>query len=242
MNQRLSGIVAATHTPFAADGSLPLAAIDRQAEHFAQQPVEAVFIGGTTGESHSLTLEERLSLAQRWSDVCRGSKIRVVVHVGANCLPDTRILAAQANKLRVAAISALAPSYFKPKNLAVLIDCCAEIARAAPHTPFYFYDIPSMTGVQFSMPDFLTEASDRIPTLTGIKFTNSDLYAFQRTQRVGGGRFDILWGIDEYLLAALALGGQGAVGSSYNFAAPIYRRLWAAFAAGDLVKAREEQY
>ncbi len=242
MYQRLHGIVAATHTPFAADGSLNLTAIDRQAEHFARQHVEAVFIGGTTGESHSLTLEERLSLAQRWSDACRGSKIRVVVHVGANCLADTRVLAAQADKLRVAAISALAPSYFKPKNLTVLIDCCAEVARAAPQTPFYFYDIPSMTGVQCSMPDFLTQAPDRIPTLTGIKFTNSDLYAFQRTQRVDSERFDILWGIDEYLLAALALGGQGAVGSSYNFAAPIYRRLWAAFAAGDLVKARAEQY
>lgn len=242
MNLRLTGIVAATHTPFTSDGALNLAAIDRQAEHFLRQRVEAVFVGGTTGESHSLSVDERLALAQRWSDACRGTNLKMVVHVGSNCLADTRTLAAQADKLRATAISALSPSYFKPKTLSVLIDCCVEVARAAPGTPFYFYDIPSMTGVQFSMPDFVAQASERISTFRGIKFTNSDLHAFQRTQRVGDGRFDVLWGIDEYLLAALALGGQGAVGSSYNFAAPIYHRLWTAFTQGDLATARAEQY
>jgi N-acetylneuraminate lyase len=60
--------------------------------------------------------------------------------------------------------------------------------------------------------------------------------------RAGDGRFDIPWGADEYLLAALAVGGRGAVGSSYNFAAPIYHRMIAAFAAGDLATARAEQF
>jgi N-acetylneuraminate lyase len=164
MDLRLTGIVAATHTPFTSDGALNLAAIDRQAEHFLQQHVETVFVGGTTGESHSLSLDERLALAQRWSDACRGTNLKLVVHVGSNCLADTRTLAAQADKLRATAISALSPSYFKPKTLSVLLDCCVEVARAAPSTPFYFYDIPSMTGVQFSMPDFVAQASDRIPT------------------------------------------------------------------------------
>ena len=50
------------------------------------------------------------------------------------------------------------------------------------------------------------------------------------------------FGCDEFLLAALALGAKGAVGSSFNFAAPIYLRLIAAFERGDLVTAREEQF
>src|SRR5205823_2718 len=78
--------------------------------------------------------------------------------------------------------------------------------------------------------------------LAGLKFTNPDLMAFQRLLRVRGGQFDVLWGTDEYLLAALALGGRGAVGSTYNFAAPVYHRLTAAFDAGDLPAARAEQY
>jgi N-acetylneuraminate lyase len=108
--------------------------------------------------------------------------------------------------------------------------------------PFYFYDIPGFTGVQFSMPEFLGVAAERIPTLAGIKFTNPDLMAYQQCLRAGTGEFDIPWGVDESLLAALALGAVGAVGSSYNFAAPIYRRLIAAYLRGDWATALDEQY
>src|SRR5262249_60640623 len=55
------------------------------------------------------------------------------------------------------------------------------------------------------------------------------------------GRVDILWGVDEMLLPALVCGAQGAVGSTYNFAAPLYHRLLAAFQRGDLDTARREQ-
>lgn len=242
MKSQLLGLVAATHTPFAADGSLNLAAVEKQAEHLVRNQVGTAFIGGTTGESHSLTLDERLALAQRWSEVCHGSALRLVVHVGSNCLADARTLAAQAQSLGAVAIAALAPSYFKPKSVDALIDCCVEIVRGAPQLPFYFYDIPSMTGVQFSMTDFLQQAEARIPSLAGIKFTNGDLMAFQRTLRAQDASYDILWGVDEYLLAALALGARGAVGSSYNLAAPIYHRVLAAFEQGDLSTARSEQY
>jgi N-acetylneuraminate lyase len=238
----LTGLVAATHTAFDADGRLNLTAIEKQAEHLLRSGVKTVFIGGSTGESHSLTVEERLALTRRWSEVVRQTPLRLVVHVGANCLADARALAAQAQTLGVAAISAQSPSYFKPKSLDTLIACCAEVAGAAPAMPFYFYDIPILTGVQFSMPEFLAVAPNRIPTLAGIKFTNADLMAYQRCLRAGEGRFDIPWGLDEYLLAALALGAVGGVGSSYNFAAPVYHRMMAAFARGDLAAARAEQY
>lgn len=239
--KRLHGLVAAVHTPMSAEGALRLEIVEKQAEHMVRNGIEAVFVGGSTGESHSLTVEERLLLAERWGNVLRGSPLRMVVHVGTNCLNDARRMAQQAVKVGAEAISALAPSYFKPKSIEVLIDCCAEIASAAPELPFYFYDIPVLTGVQFSMPAFLEQASKRIPNLVGLKFTNSDLAAYLRVLQMDDGRFDVPWGIDEHLLGALATGAQGAVGSSYNFAAPIYLRLIEAFRAGDMTRAREEQ-
>jgi len=242
VNEKLHGLVAATHTPFDAHGQLNLTAIAKQAEHLHRVGVQTIFLGGSTGESHSLTVAERLSLAQRWSEVVRGSKLRLVVHVGSNCLADARTLAAQAQSLEADAIAALAPSHFKPKSLGTLIACCAEIAGAAPALPFYFYDIPALTGVQFSMPEFLAVAPERIPTLAGIKFSNADLMAYQKCLHTAEGRFDIPWGIDECLLAAMAVGAVGGVGSSYNFAAPLYCRLMAAFSQGDLASARAEQY
>lgn len=238
----LHGLVAATHTPFHDDGSLNLDAVERQAEHLAANHVAAAFVGGTTGESSSLTCEERRLLAERWGKVVRGTPLRLVVHVGANCVADARSLAQHAESIGAEAISALTPCYFKPRSLDVLIQTMAEIAAAAPATPFYFYDIPSMTGVQLPMPDFLAQAQHRIPTLAGLKFTNSDLMAYQHCLRADAGRWDVPWGIDEYLLGALALGAQGAVGSTYNLCGPIAHRTMAAFAANDFAAARDEQY
>ncbi len=99
-----------------------------------------------------------------------------------------------------------------------------------------------LTGVSLPMADYLEEAPARVATLSGVKFTNPDLMTFQRLLRAGGGRFDVLYGFDEQLLAAVALGARGAVGTSYNFAAPLYNRLLATASANDLAAARAEQY
>ncbi len=238
---KLSGLVAAAHTPFNKDASLNLAGVEKQAAHFSKNKIKIAFIGGSTGESHSLNVDERRQLAQRWLEVTRGTELQVIVHVGSNCLTDAAALAAHAQKVGALAISALAPSYFKPKSVADLINCCAAIATAAPKTPFYFYDIPVLTGVSLSMPEFLAQARKKIPSLAGIKWTNADLYSYQLCQHVPG-NFDLPWGNDEYLLAALAIGATSAVGSTYCFAAPIYHRLMNAFAAGDLATARKEQF
>src|SRR5262245_41902706 len=239
---KLTGFVPAAHTPFLQDGSLDLGGVEKQAAHMLTHKVPGVFIMGTTGECHSLSLEERLALAARWLDVARGTPLQVVVHVGSNSLSDARALAADAQKRGAAAIAALAPSYYKPRDVGTLVDCMAEIASAAPQTPFYYYDIPPMTGVPLPMAEFLERASVRLPTLAGLKFSNPDLLMFQHCLHHDRGRFAVLWGSDESLLAALALGGTGAVGSTYNFAAPVYHRLLKAFHAGDLATAREEQF
>jgi len=239
---KLKGLIAATHTPFDSDGALNLDVVEKQANHLLKNKITAAFINGTTGECHSLTFKERLQLTQQWIKSTKGTDLKVVVHIGSNCIADSCALAAEAEKLGVYAIAAMAPSYFKPVSLDDLIGWCAKIASAAPSTPFYFYDIPILTGVCFSMPEFLKRAPEKIPNLVGIKFTNSDLMSYQLCLRACNWKFDIPYGTDEWLLAALALGGEGAVGSSYNFAAPLYHRLINAFFAEDLEKAQTEQF
>jgi len=237
----ITGLVAATHTPFHADGSLNLAVVETQAAHLLATGVGHVFVGGTTGESSSLTLAERQALAVRWFEVTRGSALKVIVHVGANCLADSCSLAAQAQELGAVAVSALAPSYFKPGQVSTLVASMAQVASAAPELPFYYYEIPTMTGLTLSPSEFLAQAAGRIPNLAGIKFTSSNLMEYQLCRSLHEGRFDIPFGFDEMLLAALALGAMGAVGSSFNFAAPVYLRVIGAFQRGDFTAAREEQ-
>jgi len=236
------GLVPAALTPFTPSGELNLAAVEKQAELFVRDRVAGVFVGGTTGEFSSLTVAERLALTDRWAAVLKGTPVRLVVHVGANCLADSRAIAARADELGAAAIAMIAPCYLKPKSSDVVIDCCQHVASAAPNTPFYFYDIPVLTGIAFPVADWIEAAAERIPTLVGVKFTNPDLMTFQRLIRAGGGRFDVLFGMDEQLLAAVALGGRGAVGSGYNFAAPMFHRLLDAANKGDFATARDIQY
>jgi N-acetylneuraminate lyase len=236
----LTGLIPATYTPFLADGRLNVEGVDAQAELVRGSGLASVFIGGTTGECASLSVAERKALAERWVRVAGGA-MRVAVHVGSNCQGDAIELARHARDAGAAAVAVLAPNYFKPATVEDLVAFCAPIAAEADPLPFYFYDIPGMTGVRLSMSAFLREAKFRIPTLKGLKFSNTDLVELQECVRLDDGGFDILFGSDECLLAGLTFGVQGAVGSTYNFAAPVYQRIQAAFDKGDLTTARAEQ-
>jgi N-acetylneuraminate lyase len=235
------GLCPATHTPFTSEGALNLDAVEVQAGYLLARGIDRVFIGGTTGESVSLSLAERMALGDRWAEVARTSVLRVAVHVGAHCLADAAALAAQAQKNEAAAVSMIAPSYFKPRNIEDLVACCAQVAAAAPNVPFYYYDIPSLTGIHFAVDEFLHLAAKRIPNLSGVKYSNPDLGTYLLGRRVEAGRFDIPWGIDEYFLSALVMGAKGGVGSTYNFAPGPVQRILRAFPEGDLAACQMEQ-
>lgn len=230
--QKTNGLIAAPFTPLLADGSLNLDAISGYARHLHRIGVVGAFICGTTGEGASLTLAERRAVAERWRQAAPPG-LRVIVHVGHTCLADARELAAHAQAIGADSIACLAPYFFKPDGVAGLVEWCAQIAAAAPQLPFYYYHMPSMTGCNVQVADFLAAAAPRILNLAGIKFTFEDLEDFARCLRFADGRYDVLFGRDELLHSALKLGARGAVGSTYNFAAPLYRQVIAAYDRGD---------
>jgi N-acetylneuraminate lyase len=234
-------IIAATYTPFDPAGRLTPEPIPRLAAHLAASGVDGVFVGGTTGESLSLTVAERMALAEAWVGPASTHGLKLMVHVGASAIADAVTLAAHADGLRVAAISAMAPSYFKPATLADLAASLADIAAAAPATPFYYYDISQLTGVTLRPSALLERHADLIPTLAGVKHSSPDIVEFERCVAAAGGRFRAYWGCDEALTAGLVLGAAGGIGSTYNFAAPRAREVIAAFEAGDMPRARAAQ-
>lgn len=237
----LQGFIAAPHTPFRTDGSLWLEQVAVQAQHLVRTGVSGAFVGGTTGESTSMTTAERCQLFEAWCGAAADLSLQVVAHVGHNCQQDAMTLARHAAELGANAISAFAPSYFKPASLDDLIQFLQPITQSAEGCPFYFYDIPSMTGVQFSMLELLQRAPEELPSLAGLKATTADLMGLQECLDYGRAQFDILFGMDEILLSVLPLGVSGAVGSTYNFAAPLYVELVKAFEDGDFEQARSLQ-
>ncbi len=223
-----------------ADGSVNLTAIEKQAALLSEGAVKGAYVCGTTGEATSLTISERMQVAERWLAVA-GLDLSVIVNVGHLCLADCKALAAHAQRIGAYAIAAMAPCFLKPATTEDLALFCAEIAAGAPRLPFYYYHIPALTGVNLPVFDFLEKAAERIPTLTGVKFTHEDLMDYGRCLLLRGEKYDMLFGRDEILLSALALGARGAVGTTYNFAAPLYLRIIEAHRAGDMAAAQKEQ-
>jgi N-acetylneuraminate lyase len=240
-NHLLSGLISAPFTPMLADGSINWDLIPQLADWLAGNGVTAAFICGTTGEGFSLSTEERIELAECWHKSI-AKKMKLVVHVAHNSLDESRRLAAHAEQIGADAIASIGPTFFRPNSVEQLVDFCAPVAAAAPGLPFYYYHMPAMTGVNLSMVDFLNQGSKRIPNLAGIKFTDENLMTFTQCLNYENGRFNLLFGRDEILLAALALGAKGAVGSTYNYIAPVYHHVMAAFAAGDMEEARRWQF
>ena len=234
-------IIAAPHTPFHSDGRLKREAVPQQAHHLSRFGVDGVFVGGTTGECASLTVEERMFLAESWCEVAPTSELDIIVHVGHSSQIDACRLATHAQHTHADAVAAYAPNYFKPQKVDDLIDFLAPIAKAACDLPFYYYDIPVMTGVRLPMVEFLEKGKARIPNLVGLKYSNDDLVQLLQCVQLQDGEFEILFGRDEALLAGVAFGVRGAVGSTYNLAAHLYRRMLSALAAGDFSTARTLQ-
>lgn len=233
-------LIAATFSPYDANGALNLNLVEAYAQQLVQDGVRGIFIGGSTGESALLTTEERLRLTERWCEVAKGH-LEIIVHVGHASLEEARILAAHAERSGAAAVSALAPYYFKPRSTKALVVSMAHVAAAAPGLPFYYYHIPVLTGVGGSVVEFLELAATQIPNLRGIKFTHEDLMDYAAALEFDPGRYEIYFGRDEMLLSAMVLGASSAVGSTYNLWPSVYQHMAEAFAKGDLQAAQTHQ-
>jgi N-acetylneuraminate lyase len=240
MTHRLSGLIPATYTPLTATGALDLEAIGPLTDRLLADGASGLYVCGSTGEGVSLSAAERKRVAEAFTAVARG-RVPVIVHVGHDSLAEAAALAAHAADIGADAISAMPPCYFPIHDAAMAVECAATVAAAAPRLPFYYYHIPAMTGVAIDVVDFLRQAGDRIPSFAGVKYTANTLHEFQECLALEGGRFEMLSGYDQLLLPALAVGARAAIGSTFNVATPLYRRLIDAFASGDLEGARRDQ-
>lgn len=242
MKNKLEGLIAALFTPMDAEGNLKLDIIPQYYDFLKRNKVIGAFINGSTGEGVSQTKEEKKLVAEAWADATKNDKdFKVINLVGGTSLADCKEMAKHTEDIGLYAVSFTAPFYFKPGSAQALANCCKEVAAAAPNIAFYYYHIPVLTGCYIPMYDLLKAVNGSIPNFEGIKYTHEDFMDFLSCMYVDEGRYDMLWGRDENMLSALALGAFGAVGSTYNYAAPLYNDMQDAFRNGELIKARDLQ-
>jgi N-acetylneuraminate lyase len=239
--QKIKGLIAAPFTPFLKNGEINASQIKPYAQKLKSENVSGVFVCGTTGEGMFLTTAERKNIAETWINE-QSKDFKVIVHVGSTSVKEASDLANHAQKTGAFAVGCIGPVFLKPARLNELILFCKEVASASPQLPFYYYHIPSVSGINFSMKEFIEQASRSIPNFAGIKFTDNNFMEMQNCLNLDNGKWDILHGFDEVLLAGLSFGITGAVGSTYNYAAPLYLKLMEEFKNGKLENARKIQY
>lgn len=235
--EKVQGLIAAAFTPFHEDGSINFTLIPALVDKLAADGLRGIFVCGSNGEGPNMTTAERMEVAAAFTKAAN-KRLLIFVHVGHSSIAEARTLAAHAQQIGADAISAVAAFYFKPTSVQNLADSMALIAAAAPELPFYYYHIPHLTGVGMDMIEFLKIAGPAIPNLAGIKYTATTLQEYQACLQYKNGQYDILYGLDEMLLPAMAVGAKGAIGSTYTFAAPLYLQTMEAFRKGEMERAQ----
>jgi N-acetylneuraminate lyase len=183
---RINGNMAAAFTPIAHNGVDVACHYDKlhpMAQRYQEWGIKNVMIGGTTGESVSLTFDERYECVNEWLKISDQYKLDIYVHVGMNSVQEAKELAHKVSEIeggngaKVKGILAMPPTYFRPSNPDDLVSAMAVVASGAPDLPFWYYHFPAMTYVDQDMFSFVRSAdeSGKIPNLMGVKYTDEHI-------------------------------------------------------------------
>jgi len=246
---KIQSAMAAVYTPMKGVGgvSLDLDRIPAYAEYIAKLNISNIMPAGSNGESLSLSVPERKSLAEAWAKAAMATGLKLYMHIGSESLVESMELAKHAASTPgVTGIVHMTPVYFKP-TVKTLYDFLAAVGKEAPELPFWFYHFPDDTGVLpgqafrfLEYVDSKNNGSD-FPNFMGIKFTDYNLMDFQLCTQVGfPKKYNMLYGRDEMALAAIILGADAAVSSTIQYSNTL-RQTLNLYAKGDMAGAKAAQ-
>lgn len=206
MNE-FDGVYPAVVTPFDADGKFDPAAFERLLDQLYADGVHGVYVGGTTGEGMSQSARQRKELLESAVGSSPPGR-KVIAHVGANSLEETIELARHAASAGAAAISSLPPlGLYSFREVYDFYEAVASTAEV----PLLLYYFPELSSAVGSLEQLLELC--HIPNVSGLKFTDFDLYKLSELRRAGHVAFN---GRDEVFAAGLLMGANGGIGTFYN--------------------------
>jgi N-acetylneuraminate lyase len=234
---KLSGVMPALLTPFDDEGEINLTVVRDLVEFHLAAGLSGFYILGSTGEGLLLSEAERRLMTETVVDQVKG-RVPVVVHVGTLSTKDACSLAKHAEEAGADGISSIPPFYFRVGAEGVKQHYLR--IGAASDLPFYIYNIPATTGVDVTV-EIVQELLDEMPTLRGMKYTSYDFRRMRQILDLDEGRFNVMSGPDEMMLAAQSMGAHGAIGTTYNILPHTAVRIYEAFHAGDMATAQAMQ-
>ncbi len=230
------GSMTALATPFR-DGRLDEPAYRALVEQQISGGTSVLIPMGTTGESVTMTAEERTRAVRVVVEAARG-RVPVVAGAGSN---DTREVIESVGRVREAGADGalvVTPYYNKPTQ-AGLVAHYRAVAAAHPGFPLVAYNVPGRTGV-----DLLPETCQRlcdIPEVVALKEATGNVARTIDVLEKCGERLTLLSGDDFTVLPFIACGGKGVISVSSNVAPRLMADLVEAARAGDIAKARALQ-
>lgn len=225
-------VLTAMITPFYANGALNVDEAVRLAKWLESNGNDGLVVSGTTGESSTLTDNEKLTL---WEAVINAVSIPVIAGSGSNDTAHSVHLTKEVTKLGAAGILAVGPYYNRPSQAGLV----AHITAMANATdlPVVVYDIPVRTGRKITTAS-LAKLANEVKNVRALKDAAGAPAETANLMAMVPADFELYSGDDGLTLAFLAYGGVGVIGVATHWSGPEHQKMITAFRNGDVVTAR----
>lgn len=232
----MNGIFTALLTPFNDDYTINEASLKKLVEFNLEKGINGFYVGGSTGEGMVMSPEERKEVFRIVKEAA-GDRVPMIAHCGAISTDSAIDMAKTAEALGYTAVSAVAPFYYSfpyPAIRKYYDDIVSSVS-----IPMVVYNFPGGNGFTFTA-DYASEMFED-ERFIGIKHTSADLFALQQFKQKIKRPVTVFNGFDEMCLGGLSMGADGAIGSTYNFMADRFLKIYDEFHNGSIEKAQKIQ-
>lgn len=225
-------LVTAMVTPFDDQLEIDWPTVDRVVDHLIATGTEAIVVAGTTGESPTLTKEEKLELFLRVKERAKGRAL-VIAGTGGNNTKESILLTKKAEEAGVDGIMLVVPYYNKPSQEGLYRHFRAIAEETS--LPIMLYNIPGRSGI--NMNESTVIRLSRIPNIKAVKEASGNLSQIAKIIEGTPEDFLLYSGDDSMLLPILSIGGHGVVSVASHIVGLEIRRMMDAFFAGKVEEA-----
>lgn len=225
-------LLTAMATPFSEDGSVDWQGVDRLVDRLLETGTTGIVVAGTTGESPTLTHDEKLGLFERVLKRAKG-RAAVIAGTGTNDTRASAELTREAEQIGVDGVMVVCPYYNKPSQEG-LYRHFRTVAEAT-NLPVMVYNVPGRTGVNLAAETTLRLAE--IDNITSVKEASGDLVQIAQIIEGAPEGFRVYSGDDKLLLPVLAVGGYGVVSVASHVVGREMTQMIEAFLAGRVEEA-----
>lgn len=236
MDLKAADLMVAIVTPFTEANEINYPALDQLTEHLLANGANGFVIGGTTGETPTLSHDEKLALYRHFGALVAG-RVPVIAGTGSNNTAETIAFTNEVATIDgIDAALVVVPPYNKPNQRGMLAHFTA--VADAVDLPIMIYNIPGRTGVKMEVATLLQLAQH--PQIVGVKQCAS-LPEMQALIEQAPADFAIFSGEDEQALVTKVLGGAGVISVAGHVYITQLRAMYDALAQGNVAKAGQLQ-